>query len=152
MALYPERQRRVTKERRGKKVTRQSYQQGHISGPHDTRGGKAFRIRYRVRTSAGKWKQRSEMLYGLSGKKEARSVLDIRIRESSTATSELSELTLRSFVEGYWKPYLDRKSLKPSTRKNYDSVLENHILPALGDHRSTYICPMHIVQLLQAKS
>jgi integrase len=133
-------------------VTRQSYQQGHISGPHDTRGGKAFRIRYRVRTSAGKWKQRSEMLYGLSGKKEARSVLDIRIRESSTATSELSELTLRSFVEGYWKPYLDRKSLKPSTRKNYDSVLENHILPALGDHRITDICPMHIEQLVQAKS
>jgi integrase len=92
------------------------------------------------------------MLYGLSGKKEARSILDKRIQGSSTATSELTELTLRSFVEGYWKPYLDRKSLKPSTRENYDSVLENHILPALGDHRITEVCPMHIEQLVQAKS
>jgi integrase len=54
-------------------------------------------------------------------------------------------------VETYWKPYLDRKNVKPSTRMSYDSALELHILPALGDSQIADIAPLHIEQFSQPK-
>jgi len=132
-------------------MTRQSYQQGYVSDPIRTRRGIVFKIRYRVRTAAGKWKQKSESLYDLSGRKAARAVLDQRIREATAMKLEASELTLRAFVDSYWKPYLDRKRVKPSTRESYDSALRCHVMPAVGDYRLTDIAPLHIEQFSQAK-
>jgi hypothetical protein len=132
-------------------VTRQSYQQGYVSEAIRTRQGIAFKIRYRVRNSSGKWKQRSETLHGLSGKKAARAVLNGRIREASSARLESTELSLRDFVENFWIPSHDRKNLKPSTRDGYKSALDKHIYPALGDHRLIDIAPLHIEQFSQDK-
>jgi integrase len=134
-------------------VTRQkSYQHGYVSDPIRTRRGVAFKIRFRVRTAAGSWKQKSETLYGLSGKKAAREILDRRIGASTTISLEAGELTLREFVGNLWTPALDRRGLKASTRESYDSALERHILPALGDHRIRDIAPLHIEEFAQAKS
>lgn len=132
-------------------MTRHSYQQGYVSEPIRKRRGVAFVIRYRVRTVDGKWKQKSETLYGLAGKKAARAVLGQRLRESTTRKVEAVDLTLRDFVEAYWRPYLDRKNVKPSTRMGYESVLERHILRILGDVRLTDIAPLHVEDLLRAK-
>jgi len=132
-------------------VTRQSYQQGYVSEIFRTRRGTAFKIRYRVRSRLGNWKQKSETLYGLSGKKAAKAVLDRRIREASSTKLEASELSLREFVETFWKPALDRKGIKPSTRIGYESALERHIFPALGDHRLLDIAPVHIEQFSRDK-
>jgi integrase len=133
-------------------VTRQSsYQRGFVSDPIRTRRGVAFKIRYRVRTAAGGWKQRSETLYDLSGKKAAREVLDRRIGDSTTIRFEAGELTLRDFVVNYWTPSLDRKGLKASTRESYDSAMERHILPAFGDYRIRDVAPLHVEQFTQAK-
>ena len=96
-------------------MTRQTYQQGHVSQPIQTRRGTAFKIRYRVRTLDGGWKQKSEMLYGLPGRRAARSALGERIQTASKAIPGMAELTIREFTESYWKPYLDRKCVKPST-------------------------------------
>jgi hypothetical protein len=82
-------------------VTRQSFQRGYVSNPIRTTRGIAFKIRYRVRAAGGKWKQKSETLYELSGKKAARAVLEQRIREANTINLESSELTLREFVKAY---------------------------------------------------
>jgi integrase len=133
-------------------VTRQSYQQGYVSEPIRTRRGIIFKIRYRVPMAEGKWKQKSETLYNLPGRKAARAVLDKRIQEAASANYEATELSLRQFVDAYWKPSLDRKGVKLSTRKNYESVLDNHIYPLLGDYRLADIAPLHIEQLAQAKS
>jgi integrase len=133
-------------------VTRLSFQKGYVSDAIRTRRGIMFKIRYRVRAVGGKWKQRSETLYDLSGKKAARAVLEERIRESSTSDLETSELTFREFVEAYWKPSLDRKGLKLSTRESYDSALERHILPVFGDYRIKDIAPLHVEEFSQAKS
>jgi len=133
-------------------VTRQSsYQRGFVSDPIRTRRGVVFKIRYRVRKAAGGWKQRSETLYDLSGKKAAREVLDRRIGDSTTINFEAGELTLRDFVVNYWTPSLDRKGLKASTRESYDSAMERHILPAFGDYRIRDVAPLHIEQFTQAK-
>jgi integrase len=133
-------------------VTRQSYQQGYVSEPIRTRRGIVFKIRFRVRAAAGKWKQKSETLYDLSGWKAARAVLEQRIRESSTTNLVSGELTFREFVEAYWKPSLDRKGLKLSTRESYESALERHILPVFGDYRIKDIAPLHVEAFSQAKS
>lgn len=53
-------------------MIRHSFQQGYVSDPIQTRRGKAFKIRYRVRTVEGKWRHKSETLYDLDGKKAAR--------------------------------------------------------------------------------
>jgi integrase len=133
-------------------VTRLSYQQGYVSNPIRTRRGLIFKIRYRVRAAGGKWKQKSETLYELSGRKAARAVLEQRIREATTTNLETSELTFREFVEAYWKPSLDRKGLKLSTRESYESALERHILPVFGDYRIKDIAPLHVEGFSQSKS
>jgi integrase len=133
-------------------VTRSSYQKGYVSNPLRTRRGIIFKIRYRVRAAGGAWKQKSETLYDLSGRKAARSVLEQRIREASTTTFEASELTFREFVNAYWKPSLIRKGLKLSTRESYESALERHILPVFGDFQMTDIAPLHVEGFSQTKS
>ena len=130
-------------------MTRRSYQQGYVSEARKTRRGLAFVIRYRLRTTAGKWIQKSETLYDLSGKKAARVVLDSRIRESENRTPEVTDLTIQGFVETYWKPYLDRKQVKPSTKRSYESSLQLHVLPKIGSLRLLDVAPLHIENLVR---
>jgi Phage integrase, N-terminal SAM-like domain len=132
-------------------VTRQSYQQGYISEPIQTRQGIAFKIRYRVRTQSGKWQHRRETLYGLSGRKAARAVLEQRIQSASTVCPEVNAFTIRGFVETYWRPYLDRQRVKLSTRATYESALNLHILPAFGDSPLRDVIPLQIENFVQSK-
>jgi integrase len=133
-------------------MTRQkSYQQGYVSEPIHTRRGIAFKIRYRVQSTEGKWKQRSETLYDQRGKKAARAVLEQRIRDASATPPESSNLTFREFVEACWIPYLERKGMKPSTKVGYECALQRHILPALGDLNLINVSPMHIENFVRAK-
>ena len=132
-------------------MTRQSYQQGYVSKPISTRLGIVFKIRYRVKSADGKWNHKSETLYGLAGRKAARAVLDGRIRDASNQRPEGSDLSLRTFVDAWWKPYLQRKGVKLSTRNNYDSVLQLHILPVFGDMRMEGIVPLHVERFVQTK-
>ena len=90
-------------------------------------------------------------LYGLSGKKAARAVLEERIRGASFAKPEGSDLSLRAFVDAWWKPYLQRKGVKPSTKRNYDSILELHILPVFGELRIDEVVPLHVERFIQTK-
>ena len=132
-------------------MTRKTFQQGYVSDAIRNRHGIAFVIRYRLRMADGKWKQRSETVYGLSGKKAAREVLRQRLHDASTRLPEAAEMTVRDFVDAYWRPYLDRRGVKPSTRQSYECALQRHILPELGDLPLTEVVPLHIETLIQAK-
>ncbi len=133
-------------------MTRQSFQKGHVSRPIRTSNGETiFKIRYRLRTAEGKWKQKSETLRGVKGRKEARAILEQRIQEMTPEKLLASELTLKGFIEAYWRHYLDRKCAKPSTRANYESALRAHVLPVLGDLRITDVVPLHIENFLQQR-
>jgi integrase len=92
------------------------------------------------------------LLYGLNGKKAARAVLNARLQAASNQKPEAAELTLQEFVAGYWRPYLDRKQVKPSTKAGYESVLKIHIVPTLGEMRLVDLAPLHIEDLLHAKA
>ena len=132
-------------------MTRQSYQQGYVSDPIRTRQGIVFRIRYRIHGANGKWTHKSETLRGITGKKAARAVLDQRIRASENAPPEVAELTISEFVGSFWRPYLDRNQIKPSTRRSYESVLRRHILPTLENLKVTDVSPLHIENLLHSR-
>jgi len=132
-------------------LTRQSFQRGYVSDPIRTNRGVAYLIRYRLRTADGGWMQKSETLYGLSGKKAARAVLEQRIRESQNRPIELVDYTIQHVVDALWRPYLDRKQVKPSTKRSYDCELRVHILPTLGAMRIVDVAPLHIEKLLQSR-
>jgi integrase len=127
-------------------------QQGYVSDPIRTRGGTVFKIRYRVPAAGGKFKHKTETLYGLSGKKAARAVLNERLQQIGNQNPEAAYLTLRLFVDSYWRPYLERKQTKPSTLCGYQSVLDNHILPSLGDMLLTDIAPINVEAFIQEKT
>jgi integrase len=132
-------------------MIRRSYQQGYVSEQIRTSHGVAFRIRYRLHDADGKWVHKSETIYGLAGKKAARAVLDQRIRESENKTVAITELTVLDFIETYWRPYLERKQVKPSTNRSYESALQRHILPKLGGLRLTDISPLHVESLVTSR-
>lgn len=132
-------------------MSRKSYQHGYVSDPIRTKSGLKFGIRYRVRSSEGKWQHKAETLYGLSGKKVAQAILDERIRDTSTQKTATPDLTLTQFIDTYFRPYLERQRVKPSTLQGYNSLLKQHITPVLGGRRLTDIAPLHIEQLLQSK-
>jgi integrase len=132
-------------------MTRRSFQQGFVSNPIRTRKGIVFRIRYRVPVSEGKWKHRSETLYDLAGKRAAREILGKRLESTSAQIPEAMKMTLQEFVNTFWKPYLDRRNLKPATRSGYQSVLDYHLFPDLGDIPLTNITPLHIESLVRKK-
>ena len=130
-------------------MNRQSFQKGHVSGLVRTRQGSAFKIRWRERQADGRWKQRSELLFGMAGKKEARAVLEDRIKQSATRSTQPSDLTVSVFIDEYWRPYLDRKNVKASTRASYQSMLNRFVIPILGKRRLMEVVPTHIEQFLR---
>ena len=132
-------------------MTRQSYQQGYISDPIRTRRGLVFRIRYRLRGADGKWLQKSETLENLSGKKAARAVLAQRICEAQNRPVDAVEFTVKDVVNTLWWPYLERKQIKPSTKRSYDAEVRVHVLPALGAKPIGTITPLDIENLLQSR-
>jgi len=132
-------------------MTRKSFQGGYVSEAIRNRRGIAFVIRYRLRMANGKWKHRSETIYGLSGRKAARDVLRQRLSNASKRLPEATEMTIRDLVDAYWRPYLDRRAVKPSTRQSYECALQRHILPALGDLPLTEVAASDIETLVQAK-
>ena len=76
---------------------------------------------------------------------------DERICEASNQKPEGSASSLRAFVDAWWKPYLQRKGVKLSRKSNYDSVLQQHILPAFRDMRLEEIAPLHVERFVQTK-
>jgi integrase len=130
-------------------MNRQSFQKGHVSNLIRTRQGPAFKIRWREREADGRWKQRSELVYGLAGKKEARAVLEDRIKECTRRSSHPAQLTVGTFIQEYWKPHLGRKNVKPATRAAYQSMLDRLVIPILGERQLIEVTPIQIEELLR---
>jgi hypothetical protein len=74
-----------------------------------------------------------------------------RIQTAPKAVPGTEALTVRDFTKSYWKPYLDRKCVKPSTLASYKSALELHILPAFGDCQMSEVVPLQVEQFLQTR-
>ena len=64
---------------------------------------------------------------------------------------EVVDFTLQHVVDSLWRPYLNRKQVKPSTKRSYECELKLHILPPLANLRIADIAPLHIERLLQSR-
>jgi integrase len=134
---------------RGGKLTRPSFQKGSIGGPYRTKHGTAFDIRYRIRSGDGKPVHKSQRLY-VNSKKEAWAILQDRVRDSRNEVRPLAQITVSEFIKRYWRPYLDRQGVKPSTRAGYESGVRQ-LLPVLGDLRLVDVTPIHIEDIATKK-
>ena len=90
---------------------------------------------------------KSETLENLSGKKAARAVLDQRIRESQNRPNETDGSYGSAHRGALWRPYLDRKQVKPSTKRSYDCEpgctscpLSAHAYPEVAPFTSRSYC------------
>jgi integrase len=116
-------------------MARKSYQRGWVQ-LRSKRGGNVWVIRYRVRDSKSKtgWKEKTESVPEARNERQARKVLDERIREVNSSNNSPRPLgyTFEGFVSKLWPSYLANKNYKPSTLYSYNSLIENFILPKLG--------------------
>ena len=119
--------------------------------PIRTRRGLAFVIRYRLRTAEGKWVHKSETLYGLDWQESSSGGARPTHQRIENRPPEETELTVQKFVETYWRPYLDRKQIKPSTRRSYESGLKLHILPTLGSLLLLEVAPLHVENVVRMR-
>lgn len=133
----------------GGKLTRRSFQRGSIAGPFRTKYGTAFDIRYRVRGSEGKAVHRCRRIY-VNSKKEALAILQDQIRDSQNDVRPVAQITVSEFIERYWRPYLDRQNVKPSTRAGYESGIRQ-LLPVLGELKLADVTPIHIEEIATKK-
>jgi len=63
-----------------------------------------------------------------------------------------SGYTVSSFAESRWKDYLDLRQVRPSTRASYESMLKNHVFPAIGPSSIVGIRADHVSELLRKAS
>lgn len=137
-------------------MIRRSFQKGHIS-KRRTQHGVVYDIRYRVRKAEGGWRQLCETLHNLgdgrAGRDKAEEILRTRLREAHGAAGLAlpSGMTIQQFINTYWRQYLDRKAVKPSTRASYQAYLNKHIMPGIGDLKLADISPFHIGELVAKK-
>jgi integrase-like protein len=133
-------------------MIRRSFQEGYVSKPQKSRNGVFFEIRYRTPLEGGKWRQCSERLYGLSGRKAAKEILRDRLDKIDERPAQDAErITFKRFVDAYFKPSLERAALKPSTLYGYYSSLDKHLIAEFGDLRLFQITPIHVERFVQSK-
>jgi integrase len=61
-----------------------------------------------------------------------------------------SKITLSSFLRRYLEDHC-RRTIRATTFERYQSIIEDHIIPDLGDVKLMQLSPMHINQLLTKK-
>lgn len=135
-------------------VRQTSYQQGRVE-PRRRRRGIVWVLRYRLR-EGDRWVEKTEELKGCNTESQARRAALQRIKavnrlnnESRSIISNSEVTTLSDFASGLWKQYA--RKLKPSTAYNYQSILDTHILPVLGDRALPAISPRDITEFLSGR-
>jgi integrase len=84
-----------------------------------------------------------------AGKERDRRMREINSQNETAQTNGTqAAVTLKAFSSGFWDRYLRNKGAKPSTIYGYQSLLEKHILPVLGDKRLVDITPTAITEFL----
>jgi integrase len=133
---------------------RDSCQRGIVE-LQDRKDGAIWTIRYRVRDekSATGWRQKREKLPHCKSKKEAQRELGKRVGEANTTNNgpDRVVVTFANFASGLWMSYVENKEIKPSTVYSYNSMLDNHLIPAFGKMRLDQILPMHLTDFFNKK-
>jgi len=112
--------------------------------------GKVHVIRYRVRSTDGKWRHKAETVNS-PRRKDAERILAERLREVNRGLKLPVETSFEEFAANHWEAYVTQ-NLKPSTQASHRSNVRTHLLPAFGKLRLSEISALQIMGLLKEKS
>jgi integrase len=84
-------------------------------------------------------------------KKQAEELLTKKLKELQDGTYfEPAEITLKEYLNRWLEDYA-KLNVRPSTYQNYKTLIEKHIIPALGDIPLKKLRPMHLQRLYADK-
>jgi len=115
-----------------------------------TERGKVHVIRYRVRSTDGKWRHKAETVNS-PRRKDAERTLDERLREVNRDLKLPVEISFEEFAANHWETYVTQ-NLKPSTQASHRSNVRTHLMPAFGKLRLSEISALQIMALFKKKS
>jgi integrase len=130
-------------------MTRSSFQKGYVFS-RETEHGRVHVIRYRVRSTDGKWRHKAETVNS-TRRKDAKKILAERLREVNRGLRLPVEISFADFVADHWETYVSQ-NLKPSTQGSHRSNVRTHLLPMFGKLRLSEISPLQIMGLFKEKS
>lgn len=130
-------------------MTRNTFQKGYVFA-RMTKHGKVHVIRYRVRSTDGKWRHKAETVNS-PRRKDAERVLAERLREVNRGLKLPVEISFEDFAANHWETYVTQH-LKPSTRASHRSNVKRHLLPSFGKLRLSAISALKIMEFLKEKS
>ena len=130
-------------------MTRSSFQKGYVFS-RATERGTVHVIRYRVRSTDGKWRHKAETVNS-PRRKDAERILAERLREVNRGLRLPVEIRFSDFVSGHWETYISQ-NLKPSTQASHRSNVRTHLLPTFGTLRLSEISPVHIMDFFKKMS
>lgn len=135
-----------------------SYQKGWIVEVRRA-GWRAFKLHWRERTTGGKWVIRTRMAprYQEDGvkptlAKHAQQLLDSILADINTQNGGMVQVKptviFSDLVESYWKPYMVKQRMRPSTIDGYSSPLEKWINPFFGKMTISKIGPEDVTRFM----
>jgi hypothetical protein len=126
----------------------QRFQKGYVFS-RTTDRGTVHVIRYRVRSTDGKWRHKAETVDS-SKRKDAERILAERLREVNRGLRLPIEISFSDFVSSHWETYASQNS-KPSTQASHRSNVRTHLLTAFGKLRLSEISPLQIMNFVKEK-
>ena len=130
-------------------MTRSSFQKGYVFS-RATERGTVHVIRYRVRSTDGKWRHKAETVNS-PRRKDAERILAERLREVNRGLRLPVEIRFSDFVSSHWETYISQ-NLKPSTQASHRSNVRTHLLPTFGALRLSEISPVQIMDFFKKRS
>jgi hypothetical protein len=118
------------KPKRRRYMTRSSFQKGYVFS-RTTERGTVYVIRYRVRSTDGRWRHKAETVNS-PRRKDAERILSERLREVNRGVRLPVETSFSDFVSSHWETYISQ-NLKPSTQASHRSNVRTHLLPSFGN-------------------
>jgi integrase len=123
---------------------RRSYQKGNLRW-HNGHWTVRF---WELNHQTGEWKQRRAKLAGCTDRnnkkaaKEAANAFMAEVNERNNNPPRIKqEQTFAAFLDGRWASYQANRTLQASTMSSYQSMIKEHILPALGGRLVREISP-----------
>jgi len=130
-------------------MTRNTFQKGYVFA-RMTERGKVHVIRYRVRSTDGKWRHKAETVNS-PRRKDAERILAERLREVNRGLKLPVEISFEEFAANHWETYVTQ-NLKPSTQASHRSNVRKHLVPVFGKLRLSEISALQIMEFLKKKA
>lgn len=129
--------------------TRNAAGAGSIRKKAVTRGGKEYiywEARYTAGYDPGTGKQVQRSITGKTQREVAQKLREITAELDSGTYQEPSKMTVGEWLDTWQKEYLG--NTKAHTKKSYEGIIRNHILPEIGAVKLSALTPIQVQRLI----